>query len=77
MAASENLNTFSTRCGADLASPLLTLSGSGGRERSSLTRVLRASVRSRKGGTETEEDPLHIWAHELIKCHVEVPSKMA
>jgi len=34
-------------------------------------------VRSRKGRREIEGNPLQIWAHELIKCHVEVPSRMA
>ncbi|CAN1158727.1 hypothetical protein LINPERHAP2_LOCUS22297 [Linum perenne] len=79
--ASENLKTFSLSCGAsglaaaaDSSSPV----AGGGGEWSSFTRVLRALVRSRKGGLETELDlPLQISAHELMKCHVDVPSKIA
>uniref|UniRef100_A0A7C8YRW0 Uncharacterized protein n=1 Tax=Opuntia streptacantha TaxID=393608 RepID=A0A7C8YRW0_OPUST len=44
---------------------------------SSLTRVERACVRSKKGGRETDWTPLQISAHELMKCHVEVPSSTA
>ncbi|CAI0546574.1 unnamed protein product, partial [Linum tenue] len=58
MADSGNLNTFSLRILAGAPESVLGLvSGSGG-ERSSLTRVLRALVRSRNGGTEMELDPL-------------------
>ncbi|PON44167.1 hypothetical protein TorRG33x02_331390 [Trema orientale] len=88
MADSENLNTLSLSCGPALASPLdgATLGsespfdeacGSAGAVRSSFTRVFRALVRSRKGGTEMVSDPLQISAHELMKCHVEVPSRIA
>lgn len=76
MAASENLNTLSLSFGSALAlddaSPL-----DGGGERSSFTRVFRAWVRSRKGWAEIDFDPLQISAHELMKCHVEVPSRIA
>lgn len=78
MAASENLKILSLSWGAGFASPLDEADcGSGGSERSSFTRVLRALVRSRKGETETEEAPLHNSAHELMKCQVEVPSRTA
>lgn len=79
MAASENLKTFSLSTGSCLAaaSPLDWECGSGGSEGSSFTRVLRDFVRSRNGGTETEVAPLQAWAHELMKCHVEVPSRIA
>lgn len=88
MAASENLNTLSLSCGPglslpldeaswSLASPLDGACGSGGKERSSFTRVFRTLVRSRKGGTEMVSEPLQISAHELRKCHVEVPSRIA
>ncbi|PON33698.1 hypothetical protein PanWU01x14_350390 [Parasponia andersonii] len=86
-ADSENLNTLSLSCGSGLASPFdgATLGskspldeacGSAGGERSSFTRVFRALVRSRKGGIEMVSDPLQISAHELMKCHVDVPSRI-
>ena len=76
IADSENLKIFSLSVG--FASPLgvgVPL-GSGG-ERSSFTRVLRALVRSRKGGADTDGEPLQISAHEVMNCHVAVPSKIA
>lgn len=83
IADSENLKILSRRGGSTLAvtSPLVAdLAGSGasdGGERLSLTRVLRALVRSRKGGTEMEVDPQQSSAQEVMKCHVEVPSSTA
>lgn len=78
MSASENLKTFSLSGGGfGLASPLDPSCGSGGSERSSFTRVFRALVRSKNGGVEMVDDPLQISAHELMKCHVEVPSRTA
>ena len=81
MSDSENLKTFSLSCGGlGFASPwplVFVASGSGGAARSSFTRVLRDLVRLRKGGTETESAPLQTSAHELMKCHVEVPSRIA
>lgn len=75
IADSGNLKTFSRsggEAGSGVTSPLEE-----GREMSSVTRVLRALVRSRKGETEMKWDPLQISAHELMKCHVEVPSRIA
>lgn len=79
MSDSENLKTFSLSCGGlGFASPLdFEASGSGGAVRSSFTRVLRDLVRSRKGGTEMEAAPPQTSAHEPMKCHVEVPSRIA
>ena len=78
MSASENLNTFSLICGWGFATTLdLVENGSRGAERSSFKRVLRDLVRSRKGGTEMDSAPPQISAHELMKCHVEVPSRIA
>nr|GMC64828.1 hypothetical protein PanWU01x14_350390 [Ipomoea batatas] len=69
-------------CLADVASPLATeLACSGasdGLDRLvSLTRVFRALERSRKGGVEMEVAPQQISAHELMKCHVDMPSSTA
>ena len=82
MADSENLKIFSLRTGAGgacLWSPLdFAESGSAdGSERSSLTRVFRALVRSRNGVGDTEDASQQIAAHELMKCHVDVPSRTA
>lgn len=90
MEVSENLKSFSLKGGSasalplDVAcgllaspSPLDVAFGSEGGGISSFTRVLRDLVRSRKGGTEMVEDPLQISAHELMKCHVDVPSRIA
>ena len=54
MAASEKRKIFSLRCGAGFVSALNEASVSGGSEISNFRRVLRALVRSRKGGTEME-----------------------
>ena len=84
MAVAENLKTFSLSRGPGLTSLTLPLGAdlacsgaSEGLERLSFTLVLRALGRSRKGGTEMEFSPLEIWAQELMKCHVEVPSSTA
>lgn len=70
IADSENLKTFTLTGGSGLLV-------SGARGRLSFMRVLRALVRSRNGGTEMVWAPLQIWAHEVIKCHMEVPSRIA
>ena len=78
MAESENLKTFSTICGGSAAaSPLEDALGSFGEARSSFTRVSRAFARSRKGWVEMVSAPRQISAHELMKCHVAVPSRTA
>lgn len=80
IADSENLNTRSRRGGSRLPvawSPLACSGASDGLDRLSLTRVLRALVRSRKGGKEMDVAPEQRWAQEDMKCHVEVPSSTA
>ena len=74
-----NLKTFSLSgdgAAAAFESPLAA-AGSGGRVVSSFTRVSRALVRSRNGGTDMSWAPRQISAHELMKCHVAVPLSTA
>lgn len=79
MADSENLKIFSLSTGSGFASPLAEGGGllGSGKERSSFMRVFRALVLSWKGWTDGKGAPLQISAHELMKCHVEVPSRTA
>lgn len=80
MADSENLKIFSLSGGLGMGftSSMWGVAGvPEGRVRSSFTRVFRALVRSKKGGADVEGAPRHVSAHELMKCHVDVPSKIA
>ena len=72
IAVAGNRKSFSRSFGAAVMSGCSGASGI-----SMLMRVERALVRSRKGRTEIEWAPLQISAHELMKCHVEDPSKTA
>ncbi|CAO2821205.1 unnamed protein product [Amaranthus hypochondriacus] len=68
--------SFSRSLGAAAAAAVMSgCSGASGI--SILMRVERTLVRSRKGRTEIEWAPLQISAQELMKCHVEDPSKTA
>lgn len=76
-AGSEKEKTLATKC---LSGPFGSASSwaFGEDGRSTLTRVDRALVRSWKGGTEMVVDgPRVSSAHEVMKCQVECPSKMA
>ncbi|KAL9250920.1 hypothetical protein AKJ16_DCAP04806 [Drosera capensis] len=78
IADSEKRKTRTQRGGDAVVEFPLDSGGGGGWERSRGTRVLRDLVRSWKGGTETVQvAPEEISAHELMKCHVEVPSRTA
>jgi hypothetical protein len=63
--------------GSSFASPLAAGLLGSGKERSSFTRVFRDLVRSKNGRGVLGGALLHISAHEVMKCHVEVPSTTA
>ncbi|KAL9685452.1 hypothetical protein QQ045_022902 [Rhodiola kirilowii] len=73
-ADSENLKSFSRSFGPAPDSDSI---GVGGRAKSSLTRVFRAWSLSRNGCADIVSAPRQISAHELMKCHVDVPSRIA